>query len=64
MFRALSNLPYYSYHTLTKQQIIPLIQLLLSPKQTSSVNIHTILFLAQLSNWTPYYKNRLDGNDI
>ena len=33
IFILLSNLPYYSYSTLTKQQIIPLIQRLLWPKQ-------------------------------
>ena len=38
----LSNLHYYSHCTLTKQQIIPLIQLLLSPKQIILVTYKSI----------------------
>ena len=38
MFMPSSNLHYYSYYTLTKQPIIALIQLLLSPKQLTDTS--------------------------
>ena len=47
----LSNPPYYSYYSLTKQQIIPLIQLLLSPKQIILViykSIYTKIYVTIL----------------
>ena len=43
MFMPLSNLHYYSHCTLTKQQIIPLIQLLLSPKHWQSFDVGLLL---------------------